>query len=794
MAANDVAYVPSTVIDAALGMKLKEAALGVVSEQITLHDEFGFSSGSDTNAFDRIFVVDNTHYITDGFSTGWLNVVTSSQPLQALVNTLAPGLQTLATTWITGANYKDGLALLDNGAGLYGGGTAAGRRAQLPWGGGGFNFSALNDNGKTIMQRAIDWAEGASAGATPQNLLLVVVDPGSLTAQEAAKKSLIESWGYTVNLIADDDSQANFDAAVAANDVAYVSSTVSDAALGMKLKAAPIGLVNEQGALVDEFGFGQQSVIYKSRIEIDVLDNTHYITTPFPTGLLTLFTGNQMLHMMTANKAPGFDALAQVFNTGSLWDDSLGVIDTGGDLFGGGTAAGRRVLLPWGDATFDVTSLNADGRTLMQRAIEWAEGAGTSTPQNLLLVVDNPGSLSLQDSDKKTLIESWGYTVTLIDDNATQSEFDAAVLAAAAAYVSATVSDTTLGSKLVNAGIGVVNEKANLVDEFGFSTSRAGANRTQIEVMDNGHYITSGFSMGSLTIHTGSQPNYTLTGTLAAGLGVLANGESSSDPGLAVMDAGAGLAGGGTAAGRRVKLPWGGAAFDLSFLNADGQTIMQRAIEWAAGTGGGGGGGGGGSGPVFEEFTEAALGSNGSSLVIAKPPGTAAGDLLVAAVATDGNNSGSLAPPAGWNVIHVDDQNGKVTFGVWWKLAGASEPGSYTFTWSSSERAYGWIMRFTGHDPGSPIPVDSNAADKSAAPSSPSVTTTVDNALILRLGGFDDDDITAGDPGLSGHTAINMGKSDSGNFSASGGSGYILQASAGASGTSEFSLTARKST
>ena len=82
----------------------------------------------------------------------------------------------------------------------------------------------------------------------------------------------------------------DIDAALADNDVAYISSLATEAALGTKLVAATIGVVNEQGALVDELGFGQQSVGYKSRIEIDVIDNTNYITEPFPTGLLTILT------------------------------------------------------------------------------------------------------------------------------------------------------------------------------------------------------------------------------------------------------------------------------------------------------------------------------------------------------------------------------------------------------------------------------------------------------------------------------------------------------------------------
>ena len=59
-------------------------------------------------------------------------------------------------------------------------------------------------------------------------------------------------------------------------------------------------------------------------------------------------------------------------NIGVLWKPALGVIEVGGELSGGGTAAGRRVQLPWGDSDFDISALNAEGRSIMKRAIEWA--------------------------------------------------------------------------------------------------------------------------------------------------------------------------------------------------------------------------------------------------------------------------------------------------------------------------------------------------------------------------------------------------------------------------------------
>ncbi|MCX5633119.1 MAG: hypothetical protein NTW93_05560 [Phycisphaerae bacterium] len=46
-------------------------------------------------------------------------------------------------------------------------------------------------------------------------------------------------------------------------------------------------------------------------------------------------------------------------------------------------------------------------------------------------------------------------------------------------------------------------------------------------------------------------------------------------------------------------------------------------------------------------------------------------------------------------------------------------------------------------------------------PTSPAVTTTVNNCIILRLGAFDDDAITVDNPGLSGHTTITADESAS---------------------------------
>ncbi len=81
------------------------------------------------------------------------------------------------------------------------------------------------------------------------------------------------------------------------------------------------------------------------------------------------------------------------------------------------------------------------------------------------------------------------------------------------------------------------------------------------------------------------------------------------------------------------------------------------------------------------------------------------GDLLIAAVATDGDTSSSLEPlfVEDWNEIDVNDYSNAVTLGVWYKLADDSESSSHEFIWTGGQQAYGWMMHFAGHNSTDPI-------------------------------------------------------------------------------------------
>lgn len=143
-----------------------------------------------------------------------------------------------------------------------------------------------------------------------------------------------------------------------------------------------------------------------------------------------------------------------------------------------------------------------------------------------------------------------------------------------------------------------------------------------------------------------------------------------------------------------------------------------------------------------------------------------------------------------WTLLTTQNESSRVTIGVWWKLANA-EPATQEISYDTYLNSYGFIMRFTGHDASNPIndwSIKKTKARTTTNPPSPSVKTTVNNALILRMGAFNDKDITAGDPGLPGHIPITMGTSGGNSQQRSGGAGYLVQPTAGDSGESTFAL------
>jgi len=356
---------------------------------------------------------------------------------------------------------------------------------------------------------------------------------------------------------------------------------VDSVVLGTKLRNAIIGVVNEDQDTIVNLGFSSNSSNTNSAA-IDIVNNSHYITSAFSSGTLPILSSADRLVFPTGNPAPDVQNLAEIVITGSN-KATLGILSSGDALDGGGSAANRRVQLPWGGDTFDFNTLNADGQTIMQRAIEWAAGNGCDSLQSLLMLVVDGANPTAQESSRRTLLESWCYVVSTISAAEPQSSYDTFADNYDVVYVPSSVNYLDVANKLKLQPVGVVNEVSSLSAYLGFSSGTSGYNGTATELTDNTHYITTGLPLGNLDITTASTSLRTFVNTMAPGLHTLSTQPSATDPMIMTLDFGDELLWGGNAPDRRVMLPWGGSStFDTATLTEDGLTILQRALEWAA--------------------------------------------------------------------------------------------------------------------------------------------------------------------------------------------------------------------
>jgi len=573
----DLAYVSETTISSGFSGNPATIPIGVVNEEPKLYDEFLLASSGSGHVGDTIDIVDNSHYITSVFPQGPLPIYTGAMEILSANTPLAADLQTLGE--FSGAAS---LTALEKGAMTTSGTGATARRVTLPLGqhfAAGFDWSKLNSNGYLLVQRAIEWGMNKGKGAVG-NLLMVVPAPSSLNSRDSSKKDLIESWNYAVTLIDDSDSQSNIDTAAAANDVIYVSGSISGGALADKLTGSPTPIVNEFNGKLDNFGFSSSTGTAVATDTFTVTNAAHYISQPFGGGAVTHFTTSLTMPVPSGTLAPDLETVGETSGA----TRALVTLDTGATRWDGNPAPARRAHLPFGAA--ETSQMTDEGKTLMLRAIEWANGANLpAVPSQLLFVVPDPASLGAADAAKKSLFESWGYAVNSLDDDATLSDYGNATAANDVVYVSATAVAASVGSKLFKSPVGVVNGNSGLHDDFGFSTVRyTGSTNAPLDTVAS-HYITQPFAGGAVTLYTSDQSSGAAVGTLAAGLeqiGLWSSGGLSPLGGLLTMDAGAMTSIVENTPGRRVQMPWDN--LDVSTLTNDGRTILRRSLEWAGST------------------------------------------------------------------------------------------------------------------------------------------------------------------------------------------------------------------
>jgi MSHA biogenesis protein MshQ len=148
-------------------------------------------------------------------------------------------------------------------------------------------------------------------------------------------------------------------------------------------------------------------------------------------------------------------------------------------------------------------------------------------------------------------------------------------------------------------------------------------------------------------------------------------------------------------------------------------------------------------------------------------------------------SSATIATPAGWTLVRrVDNASGQtISLAVFRKIAGAAEPGSYTWNVSGATWALGGIQSFTNVDTTNPVDVENGQATSSGfTHATPSVTTTVANTMVVTSHTFATSTTWTPPGGMTEAfdaqvqpVPTNQGSSIEGN--------YAVQAAAGATGT-----------
>ncbi len=183
----DLVYISQTTSSSAVIGQLSWRSIGIVNEQGDLNFDLLFSSGSATLVDDSIDIIDNSHYVTAPFALGELRIYDAPMELITAAGSKASGMQTLAS-----AVGVESLMLLEAGAtGVNG--SAAGRRVNLPLGRAvNFNWKYLNNNGRLLVQRALQWAI-ESAPPIPAKKIYWTDDNGAMIQRSNEDGSNVET-------------------------------------------------------------------------------------------------------------------------------------------------------------------------------------------------------------------------------------------------------------------------------------------------------------------------------------------------------------------------------------------------------------------------------------------------------------------------------------------------------------------------------------------------------------------------------------------------------------------------
>ena len=218
-----------------------------------------------------------------------------------------------------------------------------------------------------------------------------------------------------------------------------------------------------------------------------------------------------------------------------------------------------------------------------------------------VMVVNDPASLSPEDTDRYSLLAQWGWKVHLLRAKPEPDEFDAAVDGVHVVYFPAhTKLESEVKNPLKARSLPVVVEHSKLVDELRIAggesksfeaqsirikeltrtvTDESGAEHTEVYK----HFIAEPFPVGELTICKGPAELLRLDGKVIGTTALATRVGVPDHIAFSFLESGALQEDKRPARARRVALPWGKKDFDFSIgsLNENGHTLLQRSLDWA---------------------------------------------------------------------------------------------------------------------------------------------------------------------------------------------------------------------
>jgi chitodextrinase len=95
--------------------------------------------------------------------------------------------------------------------------------------------------------------------------------------------------------------------------------------------------------------------------------------------------------------------------------------------------------------------------------------------------------------------------------------------------------------------------------------------------------------------------------------------------------------------------------------------------------------------PTFHGAASAAN-NTATTLTVARPSGTAVGDVLVASVSVRG--APTIAPQSGWSLVRLDVNSTVLRQAVYVRVAAAGDPSSWTWTFNAAKAAVGEVAAY----------------------------------------------------------------------------------------------------